>query len=81
MVEMRFNLHAVWFSVDEARHGCRAKGNAIVVEIFAVDTLHHIASVLFTGRFHLGFKRPVTTLLGRGLIGTIETVLGRNDWP
>ena len=80
MVQMGFNLYSVRGAVDERRHGGRAEGNAVVVKVLAVNTLHHTPSILLTGRFNGGFKGTVASLFGGCLVGPVETVNGCNGW-
>ena len=79
-VEMGLDLDAVGLSVDEGRHGSGVERDPVVVEVFAVDALHHVAGVLLASGLDRGFKRPVSSLLGIGLIGPCKGVFRGDHW-
>ena len=75
-VKMRLDLDAVGLPVDERRHASGAETYAVVVKILAVNALHSFATVLVAIGSEAGFKRPVPSLFGVGLIRPREVVLG-----
>ena len=77
-VQLRLDLDTIGMPVDERGHAGGTETHAIVVKVLAVDALHPFSTVLVAIGAKAGLKRAVSTLLGVGLVGPCEIVLGGN---